>query len=149
MADWPFSAAIRAVREGLSARAGLSAFRGGGGSIRDATWFRAYSEAKSAVAGRERELAAPQNRAPSREELQTWTTRGAAGILQQVEVFVRDLATGEVVPIPYSVTSDAGVSRQIAIGEALGAIADEAEGYGQVVLGAAHVGAFEMVPGGE
>ena len=59
MAEFPFWAAVRTVREGLSGRTGLSAYREGGGEIRDATWYRMISEARAAIAGREAEAGAP------------------------------------------------------------------------------------------
>lgn len=147
MADWPFSAAIRSVRDGLSARAGLRAYRGGGGRIQDSRWFRAYGQARAAVGARPAALAAPLDRRATADEVLTWTTRGARGRLDQVEVYVLDRDSGDVIPIPYSVRSQTGVTRQQAIDEALNVYTPEGEGYNQVILGAAHVGAFDLQPG--
>lgn len=146
MADWPLPYAVRALRQGLSARAGLSAFRAAGGHVADRTWYRLYSEAKASVADRVNELGRPLNRRPTASERTMFSTRGARGVLQQIEVFVRDKATGQVEVLPYSVTSRGGVTRQEAIDEALSVIGDRADGYGQVVLGALHVAAYQMVP---
>lgn len=148
MADWPFSMAVRAVRQGLSGRAGLAAFRSGGGRIQDARWFRAFGQARAAVSQRPQAMAAPLDRRATADEVITWTTRGARGRIDQVEVFVMDRDTGEVFPVPYSARSQRGVTRQDAIDEALSRITPEGtDGDRQLILGAAHVGTYEMVPG--
>lgn len=147
MADWPFSMAVRAVREGLSGRAGLRAYRAGGGRIQDARWFRAFGQARAAVSQRPQALAAPLNRRASGGEVIRWTTRSARARLDQVEVYVMDRDTMEVFPVPYSVRSQTGVTRQQAIDEALQVYTPESEAYNQLILGAAHVGAFDMGPG--
>lgn len=150
MADFPFWAAVRTVREGLSARGGLSAYRQGGGEIRDATWYRMVSEAREAIAGREREAAAPLNRRPVADEITTWTTTKARGYIQQVEVAVRDRDTGQVLMLPYSVRGTRLVTRQQAIDEALGHYTPEGtDGERQVILGALSVGVYRMTPGEE
>jgi hypothetical protein len=150
MADFPFWAAVRTVREGLSARGGLSAYRGAGGEIRDATWYRMVSEARAAIAGREREAGAPLNRMPVADEITQWSTPRARGFIQQVEVAVRDRDTGQVLMLPYSVRGDRLVTRQEAIDEALAHYTPEGtDGERQVILGALSVGVYRMMPGGE
>lgn len=147
MADWPFAAAIRSVREGLSGRAGLRAYRAGGGRIQDARWFRAFGQARSAVAARPAAISAPLDRRATGGEVLTWTTRGARGRIDQVEVMVMDRDTGDVFPVPFSVRSTTGVVRQQAIDDALANVEPMGEAYNQVILGAVHVGAFDLQPG--
>lgn len=148
MADYPMWAAIRSVKEGLSGRAGLAAYRSGGGRVQDSTWFRMVAEARDAVAARGPELGRPQNRRPLPSEMTIWTTRKAKGVLQQVEVFVKDRDTQMVQRIPFSVRNPTAISRQAAIDVALANISAEGtDGDRQQFLGAVHVGTYVMVPG--
>lgn len=150
MAEFPFWAAVRTVREGLSGRTGLSAYREGGGEIRDATWYRMISEARAAIAGREAEAGAPLNRRPTADEVNDWVTPRSRGYIQQVEVAVRDRDTGQVIMLPYSVRGTGLLTRQEAIDEALAHYTPEGtDGERQVILGALSVGTYRMIPGGE
>jgi hypothetical protein len=149
LADWPFSAAVRTAREGLSARAGLAAYRSAGGRVNDATWFRMVTEAKATVASRSAELTRPLNRRPTAGEATRWTTRQASGWMQNVEVKVRDRATNQVLTVPYSISSSRPVTRQQAIDAALATITPAGTGGDtQQILGAVYVSTLLMVPGG-
>lgn len=150
MADFPFWAAVRTVRDGISARAGLRAYRAGGGAIRDTTWFRMISEARVSIAARGDEVGRPLNRRPTADEGTRWTTSKARGVLQQVEVMVRDRDTGEVLAIPYGISSRRARTRQDVIDAALGTITPEGtDGDRQQILGAVYVGTYFMEPGEE
>jgi hypothetical protein len=144
--DLPVWAVLDALRDGKSATAGLAAYRAAGGEVRTQTWYRLHGEVQSALAGKISEASAPLGRRPTGDELTTWTTRNAAGYLQQVEVLVRDRATGEVMAKPFSVTGPDLVSRGAAISEALDAYMGNADIYEEQVLGAVHVGAYELTP---
>lgn len=146
MAEYPLWAAVRTIREGISGTAGLAAYRDAGGQVRTSTWFRLLGEAQAAIGGRADELARPQHRRPLADETHRWTTRTTRGMLQQVEVFVRDRATGIIGVVPYSHRSQAGVSRQAAIAAALEFMANNADAYNQQVLGAIHVASYLMEP---
>jgi hypothetical protein len=147
MADYPFWAAVRTVRDGISGRSGLSAFREAGGEIRDATWYRMISEARAAIAGREAAAGAPLDRRPVADEMTAWSTRQAQGFIQQVEVAVRDRDTGMVMMLPYSVKGAGLVTNQEAIDEALAHYTPEGtDGERQVILGAINVGTYRMTP---
>lgn len=147
--DLPVWAVLDALKEGRSATSGLAAYRAAGGNVRTQTWYRLHGEVQSALAGRIGEASAPLDRAPGGDETTKWTTRNAGGFLQQVEVLVRDRATGEVMAKPFSVTGEAMLTRGEAISQALDAYMDNADEYEEQVLGAVHVGAYELVPDGE
>lgn len=148
MAEFPFAAAIRTVREGLSGRAGLKAYREAGGAIGDATWFRMVAEARTTVAARIGEISAPLSRRPTVSEATVWTTVNASGWLQQVEVYVRDRTTQEVVSIPFSVSGTRPMTRQQVIDKALATYTPEGtDGDSQVILGAVYVNSIIMQPG--
>lgn len=149
MSDFPFWAAIRTVREGMSAAAGLRAYRSGGGKIATGTWQRMVAEAKHAIGRRGDEMGRPLNRRPTGDEITNWTVSKAHGFIQQVEVMVRDRDTGDILAIPFSLKGRSLVSRQTAIDEALDTITPEGtDGEKQQILGAIYTGTYQMTPGG-
>lgn len=144
---YPFGFAMQAIRNGMSARAGLAAYRQAGGSIRDATWFKMVGEGRAQVARRGAEVSAPLNRRPLATEITTWTTRTRSGYAQQVEVIVRDKDTGLIMSVPHTTTGQRLLTRQDAIDTALanfGGGNDEI--YRQEILGATYVGTMLMQP---
>lgn len=147
--DYAANWASRAVREGLSARAGLRAFRAGGGSIRDATWFRTFAEVKRTVAARGDEIGRPLNRRPTGDEMTRWTTPGPSRVGQQVEIMYRVAGEDEILTTYFTVTSRNGITRGRAVDQAIewfdqGVDAGSPPGEQQVLLGAVHVGAYRM-----
>jgi hypothetical protein len=146
MADSPLWAAISAIKDGLSANAGLNAARAAGLGVRRETWLKLYSEAKSALVGAPKEMSAPLNRRPTSAELFAFEAPNARGYLHQVDVYVRDRETGDVSVRPYSIRTDELLIRDDAIATALDAFGGNADRYNEQVLGAAHVGAYVFVP---
>lgn len=150
MTETPFWAAISAVRSGLSGRAGLRAYRAGGGRVADGTWFRLTSQARTIFEAGKHELGAPLNRRPVAGEIVDMPTRSATGYLQLVTVLARDRQTGDVRQIPYAVTGRRLISRQSAINEALSVITPDSGSPpgGEQILGAIYVRTNRMAPGG-
>src|SRR6266852_4702534 len=139
--------ALHAIQQGWSAAAGLDRFRGEGGHVADRTWYRLTGELNRMLAEREGELNRPLNLRPTADEVRTWTTRKATGYIHQVEVLVRDRATGEIISVPYSATGRTLRSRQAVINEALSVYSDEnARKYDQQILGAVYTGTYQAVP---
>jgi hypothetical protein len=144
-------AAIRSIRDGLSATEGLRQFRDAGGAIRTDTWYKLRAEAGAAIAARGSELAANLDAIPSGNEVTLFSTTNARGVLQQVEVTYRIKGTDVIATRPFSVTGVDFVSRQAAIETALQTMAQaqaEDKYADQVILGAAYVGSYRMTPGG-
>src|SRR6266508_2125266 len=107
------------------------------------------AEARTTISARGDEIGRPLNRRPLGSETTQWTTTKAKGILQQVEVMVRDRDTNEVLAIPYSVVGTRSITRQAAIDAALGHITPEGtDGDRQQILGAVYVATIVMTPGG-
>jgi hypothetical protein len=150
-ASYPLPAAIRAVRAGMSARAGLRSFRAEGGAVTDATWFRVVGEVRRTLANNLDEASRPLNRRPLGAEITTMTTRRQTGYWQQVEVFTRDRITGEVKSSPFVVRSPGLLTRQAAIRAALDEYHAGAAGSvnpdEEDVLGAAYTSTMELSPG--
>jgi hypothetical protein len=147
---WPAQWALLAVNEGWSANQGLSEFRQAGGHIANQTWYRTYAEIAASISLREGIYNEPVNRIPVADEIKQWTTKGARGYAQQVEVLVRDKVTGEIISIPFSLTGTQLRSRNTVIRQALDTYDPGGKsGEGQVMLGAVYTGTYRMVPEGE
>jgi hypothetical protein len=141
--------ALMAVQEGMSAREGLGAYREAGGRIANQSWFRLTGEIQRALADREGIYDEPLNLRPVASEIRTWSTAKARGYIQQVEVLVREKATGQIISVPFSVQGRALVSRRNAIKQALDVYSDDnAKKYDQQVLGAIYTGTYQAVPRG-
>lgn len=149
MAEYAANWAAAAARGGLSARAGLRAFRSGGGKIRDSTWFRTFAEVKQTIVQRADEIGKPLNRRPTGDEMTRWTTPGNRRVGQQVEIMFRVAGEDEIQTTFFTVTSKRGITRQRATDQAIewfdqGVEAGSPPGEKQVLLGAVHVGAYQM-----
>jgi hypothetical protein len=143
--------AVKAVKSGMSARAGLVAARAAGVAIRDATWFRIVGEVQRSLTNQIAEASAPLNRRPVGAEISALTTKQATGFVQYVDVFVRDRASGVVSIRPYAVRSSTLLTRQAVIARAVNAFQTFTSGpepsYPESVLGAAYTATYQMTPG--
>lgn len=147
--DYPLAGVAGAVEAGMSARAGLNAFRESGGQVRDATWYRMFGEYQRHLSEAGEEPGRPLNRYPTGDEITQWSTVDAEGYLQRVEVLTRNRGTGEVEWKPWSRAGDSVLTRQGAISDALDSFASNADGYDEQILGAVYVGTHELIPGGD
>jgi hypothetical protein len=141
--------ALNAVLQGQSARQGLAAYREAGGHLGNQSWNRLVGEVQASLAAREGIYDEPLNNRPVASEIRTWTTAKARGYIQQVEVLVREKATGQIISVPFSVQGRSLVSRRNAIQQALDVYSDDnAKRYNQTVLGAVYSGTYEARPVG-
>jgi hypothetical protein len=141
--------ALASQLEGKSARQGLAEYRAEGGRIASQTWYRLVGEMQAMLASREGIYDEPINLRPVASEIQTWTTNKARGYIQQVEVLVRERATGQIISVPFSVSGRSLVSRRNAISQALDVYSDDnAQRYNQQILGAVYTGTYEARPAG-
>lgn len=151
MAISAVTVAVRAVKSGMSARAGLVAARAAGVAVRDATWFRIVGEVQRSLANQIDEASAPLNRRPLGQQISTLSTKTATGYVQYVDVFVRDRASGAVAVRPYAVRTTRLQTRQSVINTALNAFQSFTSGpepsYPEQVLGAAYTATYSMAPG--
>jgi hypothetical protein len=139
--------ALAAVQEGLSARAGLGAYRESGGKIANETWYRLVGEIQASLADREGIYDEPIDEVPYAHQIKTWTTAKAKGYIQQVEVIVREKSTGQIISVPFSVTGHKLVTRRQAMQQALDIYSDEnAQKYDQQILGAVYSGTYHARP---
>lgn len=148
--ELPLGAATSTVRGGLSARAGLRAYRAGGGQVTDSTWFRLVGEARRVLSDRLDETSRPLNRRPTGDEITRVTSARRSGYWQEVEVFWRDRATGDVGSSPFVLRSPGLLTRQAVMDFALGEWSAGSTGTpnpdDHEVLGAAYVSTLELSP---
>ena len=151
MAISAVTVAVRAVKSGMTARAGLIAARAAGVAIRDATWFRIVGEVQRSLTNQIDEATRPLNRRPLGAEISTLTTKVATGYIQYVDVFVRDRESGAVSMRPFAVRTAPLLTRQAVIKKALNAFQTFTTGpepsYPEQVLGAAYTATYRAVPG--
>lgn len=151
MAISAVTVAVRAVKSGMSARAGLVAARAAGVQIRDATWFRIVGEVQRSLSNQIQEASAPLNRRPVGAEISELTTKVATGYMQYVNVFVRDKDSGVVSIRPYAVRTATLLTRQAVIARAMTAFQTFTAGpepsYPEQVLGASYAASYRMTPG--
>jgi hypothetical protein len=150
--DFPLASAIQTVKAGISARAGLRAFRAGGGVTGDAKWFRMVSEARRAIGDRVAEATRPLNRRPTGTEITQVSSRVRTGFWQEVEIFLRDRSTGDIRTQTFTLRGQGLSTRQavirFAVDEANAGSAGSINNEDDEVLGAAYVSTLELVPGG-
>lgn len=151
VSDFPVHFISRALREGRTASAALTAYREAGGKVRTQTWYQLYGQAQAAGVHRGQEPTRNLHRRPLASEAITWTTRGAKGVMQQVELYVRERSTGLVVTRYYNIRSDKFISRANAIRKAMAGFnaagAPGSGSEGMTALGGVHVGAIILEPG--
>lgn len=142
--------ALQSALEGLSANEGLRQYREAGGHVARSTWLQARGEVEAGLAAREGIYNEPLHLIPVAGEIQSWSTTGARGYAQQVEVLVRDRATNTVISVPYTSMGSELRSRQAIINEALEVYSDDnAKKYNQQILGAIYTGTYAAIPQGE
>lgn len=144
--ELPFGFALFAVRNGMSGRAGLAAYREGGGRIGDARWYRMVGEARALVARIGDELAAPLRARPVGQEITPIRGARRSGYLQRVLVVMRDRDTGEIFSKPYTVSGRNILQRQTVIERALNTYTPDSGSDEGDVIGAIYIGTMEMIP---
>lgn len=150
MDDSPFQAAIRAVKDGLSARGGLAAARAAGVRVQDSTWYRMVGEVRRSLADQIDEVTRPLSRRPLPDEIQGYVSKKARGYIQNVDILVKDRETGAVSIRPYSVKTSRVYARATILKRAIAAFQSAIDlnpgDYDEQVLGAAYTSTFQYIP---
>jgi hypothetical protein len=146
----PFQAAVRAVKDGMSGRAGLAAARAAGVRVNDSTWFRMVGEIRRSLSGQIDEITKPLNRRPLQDEIFGFQSKKATGFLQYIDVMVKDRETGLPSVRPYAVRTKRLYSRQRIIKMGLEAFQRSIDlnpgEYDEQVLGAVYTATYQYVP---
>lgn len=138
-----------AVRQGISARQGLREYRAAGGTIRDNTWFKLYTEQSTTTAAMQSEMTRPLNSIPGASEMIVMTTKRATGYLQTLDIYTRLKGTDVVSVRPFMFSTDTLMSRGEALTKALTMMqqAVDEERYEETLLGGVYTGTRVMTPG--
>lgn len=150
MADNVAQAAAKAIKSGLSGRAGLAAARSAGLRIQDSSWFQVYGQIKSSLARQVDEITKPLGSRPGQHEIGGLQTKNASGYIQYIDILVKDRETGVVSARPYAVRTGSLLRRGQVIKRGLaafqGAVDLNPGDYDEQILGAVYTGTYQMVP---
>lgn len=150
MVNFNVWAATRTLKEKLGALQGFRIFSQLNPNLTEAEWREALAEARAILRNRTDELSRPLNRRPIAEEIRDFPVKSPGGFFQQVEVFVKDTATGLIDVRHYSYKTDTLRSRINVIREVIQIFKDQAsenpEDYPEEIVSAAYVGTHRLVP---
>lgn len=137
------------VRQGLSASEALKQFRQGGGSVRDAVWYRLYAQQRVAIDSTIAETTRPLSAMPAANEIVPLTTKRSTGYLQTLDIYTRVKGTNIIVTKPFMFSGSELMSRGEALSKALTMMqqAVDEERYAEVLLGGVYTGTRIMTPG--
>ena len=136
-----------AVRQGVSANRILADLKDSGFKLRRQTGLDLIREVRGNVLATTLATEALLDAFPLQQQIATMTTKTATGYLMQVDVFTRDMATGEVGIRPFSVATDTLLTHGDAIQEALDQMTGNSGRYGERILGATYRATYQMTPG--
>jgi hypothetical protein len=142
--------AAKAVKLGLSGRAGLAAYRAGGGAVANATWYRAVGTVRRTLADSLEEATRPLNRRPQGNEITQIPAAKGFGFRQQLSVMVQNKDTGEVEAHPFTVRGKGLLTRQAAIDYAVSefeaGVTGSPDRFNERILGAVYENTLEFIP---
>lgn len=145
-ANGVFPMALIAARGGMSAAALARQLRSLGMGARDSEVRALYRIAQETISDSPDEPFADPHSIPDLATAKPWVTVTATGVKQAVEVTYRVKATGTFVTVPYMAHSQNGVTRAEAMNAAINAYAQQAERYGQELVGAVHTKTLVLTP---
>lgn len=146
MAEFPLWAAISTIKQKLSGRAGLAAYRAGGGKVSDSTWYKMVGIIRDNASRGVLEPTKPLNQKPQPADIGVMPVKAQTGYLQNVSVIMRDKVTGITRVRPYSIATDELITRADAVDTAIEVFQRNAFGYEETVMGAVYSGTVMMVP---
>lgn len=141
-----FPAALTAARGGLSANKFQAYTQSLGIGARRSETLRLFKIAKSIVTASPEEPFRTFELAPSPSQLQSWPTKKATGIRQNVSLIYRDRETGQIKQTFWSTVGSSPLTREEAVATAIDAYSQHAERYGQDLIGAVHTSAYNLSP---
>lgn len=146
-----------AVRNGLSANAGLRVAQDMGLGVRRETWLSMYGQVRNRYAVRAATLGALMSAIPSGPDVTPIPTKQAEGFVQYVDIWLRDKGSGEPRVREQSLRTDTLLSREqavdILVSRYRGAVDRSKVSPGlwgttpdEVVIGGIYTGTIQFVP---
>lgn len=137
--------AARLQEQGLSARAGLAAYRAAGGAIRDARWFHAWGEVGAAHERAPEVGAHPLNVPPDTSIITDWHAGTAGQFATQVKVLVREAGSDFYSVREYTHITEGPHVGQEAVDAAMDVYSTSEDEYDEDVAGAFVSGYYQML----
>jgi hypothetical protein len=143
-----FALMMRGAQEGFSGQQILDLFQEFGLGMRRQDFYRLFGEARRVVAEAGQEATRPVDQVPTLAESAPIAANPTAepGVLQTVRLVYREKETNNLRTVFYSVKSDAGITRQQAINQAIDQYEAHSEEYQTTLVAAAHTSAIRIVP---
>lgn len=141
-----FPSSLLAARNGMSANAYYRELRTLGLAARRSEVLALYKLSQSIVTTGGEEPFKDITQVPHGNELTPWPAKTATGVRQNITLVYRDRVTGTIKRTFYSASSEEGITREEAMARATNAYSDQAEAYGQDLIGAVHTGSYQYVP---
>lgn len=138
------------IRSGVNATNALEGFREAGGGMRRQSWFRLYGEVADSIARSPEAAALDPAAYPDAENYGEWAAGQGGQYATQVNIMIRDRASGVVGSAPYThITDDPHTPDEaIAAGVDLYSNDDAAQRYDQQILGGVVTGIWQTIPFG-
>lgn len=141
-----FPAALIASRGGLSANAFYRELQAQGFGARRSEVLQLFKIAKTITTASPEEPFRDITLVPDSSQLQSWPTKKATGIRQNVTITYRDRTTGQIKQTFWSTINSSPLTREQAIATAIDAYSEHAEAYDQDLIGAVHTSAYNLEP---
>lgn len=107
------------IREGMSARSALAAFREAGGAIRDSVWYSTYASTRDGIARLGEAANLDYDALPSGEAYGTVAMGGGDQYVTKVQLTLVDIDTGDVLTNYYTHVADDPHTPGEAVAEAM------------------------------
>lgn len=141
---WP--SALWAAGRDVSFRQWEREVRAVGLGVRSSDMLKLWRQATDVVVKSRDEPFRNQYEVPRPEHRGVWPVKNTTGVAQTVRIVYQDKTTGEYKSTYWRTVTPNGITRAEAVAQAIDAYADTAERYGQVLVGAIHTSATDLVP---
>lgn len=138
--------ALRAAKGAVSANAALTELKALDSGIRRQDFLALVREFRGDLALNLSGIDRPGSRRPFTREITLVTSTVATGYTQMVDIWVKDIDTGEIFSRPYGIRTDDLMTHDDAIETALDRYSAHAEGYGQTILAGTYGGTLLWAP---
>jgi hypothetical protein len=139
---------LRAGQEGYSGAATLRLFREFGLGMRTGDFYKLWAQAQVTAREAGQEATRPLDQVPTLAETAPIAAgpRAEPGVIQTVRLVYRENVTGHLRTVLHSTKSEAGITRQEAVANAIDSYASHSEEYQTSLVAAAHTSAIRVVP---
>jgi hypothetical protein len=137
--------AIKAANAGWSANQFARALSDAGAGMRRQVALRVFAQGAALAAEYGQEPLRSLSAVPTFAESRQWPTARSSGVLQTVQMVYREAVTGRLVTRFRNIKTEAGITRQAAIDQAVAEDVSNAERYQQSLISAVHTGTAILV----